>query len=204
MDAQYGNDDAGLQPNRASLGGAHDETHDEFETRMIDEGASPEAAMQAAAGHFQFDKKPLPPGQLLPGWTARRWQEIAFVLLGCFLAELVGVILVAPAFHPNEPASEVKLLGPLFLATFLPIIVLMVGSQYAVGIKSAKEQRDRYTTLRWLTANPVEVRDSRGGVIPPGDKRLASSARYMHAFSVVGAACVVVSPLIWIVRLVIA
>jgi hypothetical protein len=204
MDAKYGNDDAGLSPNAASLGGALDETHDEFVKRMIGEGASPEAAIQAAAGHFQFDKKPLRPGQLLPGWTARRWQEIAFVLLGCFLAELVGVLITAPAFHPDESASEVKLLGPLFLATFLPIIVLMVCSQYAVGIKSAKEQFNGYTTLRWLTANPVEVRDSRGGVIPSGDKRLASSARYMHAFSLVGAACVVVSPLIWILRLVIA
>lgn len=204
MDADDDNGDAGLSPNAARLGGVRDETHDQFVKRMIDEGASPEAAIQAAAGHFQFDKKPLRPGQLLPGWTARRWQEIAFVLLGCFLAELVGVLITAPAFHPDESATGMKLFGPLFLATFLPIVVLMVGSQYAVGSKSAKEQLNGYTTLRWLTANSAQVRDSRGAVIPPGDKRLASSARYMHAFSLVGAACVVVSPVIWIVRLVIA
>ena len=118
-----------------------------------------------------------------------------------FLAELIGVVLTAPAFHPTEPNAHPTLWGILFFATFLPIIVLMVGSRLACTAKAGKEFRQGYTTLRWLTTDPAEVRDSRGRVIPRGDRRLTSSARYMHTFILIGAACAILSPAIWALRL---
>lgn len=96
-----------------------------------------------------------------------------------------------------------KLWGILFLATFLPIVLLMVGSGVAVGAKAGKETRSGYATLRWLKEHTTEVRDSHGKTIPPGDRRLTSSAQYMRAFILIGSACAVLSPAIWILRLVI-
>ena len=170
---------------------------------MIDEGASPEAAPQAAAAHFEFEAKRMPPGELLPGWTAQRWQALNFVMLGCFLAVLISVLFTAPAFHPTESETQGKLWGILFLATFFPVLLLMAGSGFAVNAKSGKEIRNGYTTLRWLTLSTTEVRDSRGEIIAAGDRRLTSSAKYMRAFILIGSACAGLSPAIWILRLVI-
>ena len=203
MSPEHGSDDATPTTNAAGRVGGRSETSDQFIERMIDEGASPEAARQAAAGHFEFDMDRVQPGELLPGWTAQRWQATTFVMLGCFLAVLISVFFTAPAFHPTEPAAESRLWGPLFLATFFPILVLMFGSQFAMTAKAGKESSNGYTTLRWLTRSPIEIRDSRGRLIPPGDKRLTRSAKSMHAFIMIGSACAVLSPLIWILRLVV-
>jgi hypothetical protein len=183
--------------------GAQYETFDQFVDRMIDEGASPEAAKQAAAAHFEFEATRSPRGEFLPGWTARRWQETMFVGLGGFLAVLISVLFTAPAFHPTEPESQAKLWGTLFLITFFPFLALMVGSGMAMLAKEVKEMRNGYTTLRWVSPNQIEIRDSHGKPITSGDKRLTSSAKYMHAFLLIGSACAVLSPVIWIVRLVI-
>jgi hypothetical protein len=202
MSPKYGNDDAAPPANAAGQVGGRSETSDQFIERMIDEGASPEAAKQAAAGHFELDMYRVQPGELLPGWTAQRWQAATFVMLGCFLAVLISVFFTAPAFHPTEPATEARLWAPIFLATFFPIIVLMFSSGIAGVAKAGKESSNGYTTLRWLTRSPIEIRDSRGRLILPGDKRLTSSAKYMHAFIMIGSACAVISPLLWILRLV--
>jgi hypothetical protein len=182
--------------------GAHHETSDQFIQRMIDEGASPEAAKLAAAGHLEPEPKRLRPGELLPGWTARRWQQLMFVMLGAFLAVLISVLFTAPAFHPKEPETQTQLWSTLFLATFFPVLLLMFGCAMAMLVKEVKELRTGYTTLRWLGQNPTEVRDSHGNMIPLGDKRLTGSTKYMHAFILIGSACACVSPLIWILRLV--
>jgi hypothetical protein len=47
-------------------------TFDQFVNRMIDGGASPEVAKQAATAHFELEAKRLRPGQFLPGLTAQR------------------------------------------------------------------------------------------------------------------------------------
>jgi hypothetical protein len=203
MDTDYSSDDATSPTNAAREVAARNETSDQFIDRMIREGASPQAAEQAAVAHSEFEEKQLLPGELLPGWTARRWQEMTFVMLGCFLAELIGVVLTAPAFHPTETNTHGMLWGVLFLATSLPIMLLMVGARMAMTAKMVREIRHGYTTLRWLAGNPTEVRDSRGRVIPPDDKRLTSSAKYMHSLILIGSVCAVVSPAIWILRLVI-
>jgi len=124
-----------------------------------------------------------------------------FVMLGCFFAVLISVCFTAPAFHPGEPATEGKLSGVLVLATLLLIIVLMVSSRFAGVAKADKEMRLGYTTLRWLGGNSIEVRDSRGKVIPLGDKRLTTSAKNKHALILIGSACAVLSLAIWIFRL---
>jgi hypothetical protein len=203
MSPDHARDDAPLPTDQAGQVGAQYERSAQFIARMVDEGGSPEAAAQAAAAHFEFEEKRMPPGKLLPGWTAQRWQATNFFTLGCFLAVLISVLFTAPAFHPTESATQGRLWGILFLATFLPIVLLMVGSGVAVRAKAGKELRNGYTTLRWLSENTTEVRDARGMTIPPGDRRLTSSAKYMRAFILIGSACAVLSPAIWMLRLVI-
>jgi len=200
MSFGYRTDDA-TSPNAPAKAADSSQAHAEFTARMIEEGASPEAAERAAAGHFEFEATRLRPGQLLSGWTAQRWQTVNFVMLGCFLAVLLSVVLTAPAFHPQESPAEGKLWSVVFVATFFPILVLMIVSRFTGVAKTGKELRQGYTTLRWLGTDTTEVRDSRGNVIPRGDKRLSTSARHMHAFIIVGSACAIVSPAIWIVRL---
>jgi hypothetical protein len=180
-----------------------DEDANQFVRHMMDEGASPDAARQAAVGFFKLESERVPQGQLLPGWPALRWQQAMFVMLGAFLAVLVSVLFTAPAFHPTESASESQLWVTLFLVTFFPVLLLMFVFGLAMFVKVTREIRGGYTTLRWLTENPAEVRDMHGGVIPAGDKRLTSSARYMHSFILVGSACAIVSPAVWLLRVVI-
>jgi hypothetical protein len=98
--------------------GAPAENADEFMARVLDEGASNEAAKQATAARVALSTTRMPPGRLLPGPTARWWQHAVFVMLG-------------------------------------------------------------------------------------GDPRLAGSAKFMHAFSIIAGACALASPLIWTLRLVI-
>ena len=203
MSLDRGGDDATSVTDAAGRLGAQREAPDQFIERMISEGASPEAAALAAEGHFEFTAKRLGPGELLPGWTARRWQQVMFIMLGGFLAVVISGLLTAPAFHPTESETQANLWVTLFAATFFPILVLMFGSAFALLAKEAKEIRNDYTTLRWLSRTPTQVLDSHGNPILPGDKRLTESAKYVHAFIFIGSACAVVSPIIWILRLVI-
>jgi hypothetical protein len=198
-----GSDDATSATDANGRPEAQHEPADQFIARTISEGASPEAAKMAADGHFEFEAKRLPPGKLLQGWTARRWQQVMFIMLGGFLAVLISVLFTAPAFHPTESETQANLWVTLFAATFFPILVLMFGSAFAMLAREAKEIRNDYTTLRWLGRTPTQVLDSHGNPIRPGDKRLNASAKYMHAFIFIGSACAVVSPIIWILRLVI-
>ena len=128
---------------------------------------------------------------------------IRFIMLGGFLAVLISALFTAPAFHPNESRSQAHLWITLFSATFFPTLVLMFGSGFAMLAKESKEIRNDYTTLRWLGRSPTKILDSYGNPIHPGDKRLTSSGKYVHPFIFIGSACAVVSPVIWILRVVI-
>jgi hypothetical protein len=164
---------------------------------------TPEDATEDATPADEQPGSRMPVGELLPGWTAQRWQAFNSVMLGCFLAVLLSVVFTAPAFHPTASEAQGKLWTVLFLATFFPVLLLMAVSRFAVDAKTGKEMRNGYTTLRWLAVSTLEVRDSRGLPIAPGDRRLTSSAKYMHAFILIGSACAVLSPAIWVLRLVI-
>jgi hypothetical protein len=177
------------------------ESRDQFVARMIAEGVSSDAAEQAAVGFVEHEGARIPPGHLLRGWSAQRWESAMFILLGCFLAELVGVVLTAPAFHPTESQTGGAHWGVVFLATFLPIIVLMTFCRIATVVKAARESLNGYTTLRWNSRSGAKVRDSHGEVIPLDDRRLKASAKRIRIVALVGSACVIISPTIWILRL---
>jgi hypothetical protein len=188
---------------RASGHTADPNAFEDFVSRMIDKGASPDNARIAAAAHFSDEALRVGPGALLPGPSARRWQEVMFASLGGFLAVLVSVLFTAPAFHPSESADQSKGWSVIFFATFFPCLAAMFASSIAMALKSSKEIRSGYTTLRWLDPDIAEVRDSRGRPIPADDKRLLKSAKNIHTFGVIGTACVVLSPVFWILSLII-
>lgn len=187
------------QPSQAG----QDEAFDEFVARMVDEGASPSAAQAAAHAHSTLEAHRMRPGTLLPGPTARWWQHAMFVMLGFFLAVLISVVFTAPAFHPTETDAQARNWSVLFLVTLFPVLALFIASGTGMYVKAIREGKKGYTTLRGLDAGQLEIRDARGNAIPPGDKRLSASAKFMHAFGVIGSACAVISPLIWVVRLMI-
>lgn len=142
----------------------------------------------------------LPVGQLVPGSTVWFWQRVVIVSFGAFLSVLAAVPFTAPAFHSSESNAEAKAWGIVFVSTFFPILVIGFGAYWAMRKTSLREIAQGYTTDRSTLAH-VEVRDRRGQVIPPGDRRLSVARRTVATFLILGTACSAVAPLLWLARL---
>lgn len=135
----------------------------------------------------------LPVGQLVPGPTVWFWQRVMIVSFGAFLTALASVPFTAPAFQPSESTAEVKVWGVVFVSTFFPILVIGFGAYWAMGRTLLREIAQGYTTDR-STLTHFEVRDRRGQVIPPGDRRLSVARRMVATFIILGTACSAAAP----------
>lgn len=142
----------------------------------------------------------LPVGQLVPGPTTWFWQHALIAVLGAFLAVLASVPVTAPAFHPEETAAAGRTWGVVFLLTFFPVLLAGCAAVWAMINTARREVAQGYTTDRSTAAN-IEVRDRRGQVIPPGDRRLSRARRRVTAFIAFGSVCSATAPLLWLVRL---
>ncbi|MGN8049724.1 hypothetical protein ACTJKO_08520 [Curtobacterium sp. 22159] len=135
----------------------------------------------------------------MPGPTVWFWQRVVIALFGAFLSVLASVPFTAPAFHPSEPKAEANTWGIVFLVTFFPILAAGFGAAWAMFRTARRELAQGYTTDR-STVTHFEVRDRRGQVIPPDDRRLSRARRSVTAFLVFGPVCSAVAPLLWLAR----
>lgn len=134
---------------------------------------------------------------MLPGHTARWWQQAMLLAVGLTFALIAGVFLTAPAFHAHESHAEAGLAIAILLALII-VPPFAYVARYRAQLKYRKERQAGYSTIR--SARNVEIRDSQGNVIPTGDKRLTASTNIWRALALMGTACAILAPLIWVIR----